>query len=260
MYGSAASIILELAVIGLLVIGIATGVKKGFFKSLMDVVILAVAIFAAVMVCRWATGYLVDRLYPKAEEKVLSAIENADVDLSNVDLAAMGIDEDHPDTLSDAEYATLKKNAGIGKLANALEKAGIPHARIRAILARTLKKAGRSGMSIKEILSDSAKAATRSGLTVVVQVILFILVLLIVSILLQMLVNGMKGMIWKVDALKTIDRFLGFLLGAVLMLGIILIAFYIFKRISWTVFENAVDQTLFASFINENNPLCLFLE
>ena len=34
MYGSVASIIIELAVVGLLVIGIVAGVKKGFFKRL----------------------------------------------------------------------------------------------------------------------------------------------------------------------------------------------------------------------------------
>ena len=52
MYGSAASIIIELVVVGLLVIGIISGVKKGFFKSLMDLLILGAAIFCAVMVCR----------------------------------------------------------------------------------------------------------------------------------------------------------------------------------------------------------------
>ncbi len=258
MYQSAASIIIELVVIGLLVIGIISGVKKGFFKSLMDVVILGAAIFAAVMVCRWTTGYLVDRFYPKAEEKVLKAIESAEVDLSDVDLAEMKIDEDHPDTLTDVEYAMLKQNEGIGKLANTLEKAGIPNARIRVILAKVLKKANSSGESLNQVLTDSAKAATRSGLTIVVQVIVFILVLIIVSILLQLLTNGMRNLLWKIDVIKTLDRFLGFLMGALVMLAIIFVVLYIFRRLGVESVEEKIGETLFAQFLNVNNPISLF--
>ena len=107
--------------------------------------LLAAAVFVAVQVCRWTTSALVDRLYPKAEAKVLQAIENADVDLANVDLSAMKFDESHPDTLNDAEYELLKQNAGVGKIISAMEKAGIPKARIWKILATTLKKASAGG-------------------------------------------------------------------------------------------------------------------
>ena len=258
MYGSVGSIIIELAVVGLLVIGIITGVRKGFFKSLMDVVILFAAIFAGVMVCRWATGYLVERLYPKAEEKVLKAIESAEVDLANVDLAQLKLDDNHPDTLSDAEYVLLTQNAGIQKFASALESAGIPKARIRVILAKVLKKAGSSGQSIKEVVTDSAKSATKSGLTVVVQVILFILVLIIVSILLQLLTNGIRRLLWKIDVLKTVDRFLGFLMGALVMLAIIFVVLYIFRRLGVESVEEKIGETLFAQFLNVNNPILLF--
>ena len=260
MYGSAASIIIELVVVGLLVIGIAAGVKKGFFKSLMDLVILVAAIFAAIFACRFATDFFVNRFYPKAEEKVLKAIESAEVDLANVDLSTMKIDENHPDTLSDAEYALLKQNDGVAKLADTMGRAGISESRIRSIIAKTLKKAGSTGSGLSEALTDSAKAATRGTLTVIVQVILFLLVLVIVSILLQLLTNETRRLLWKIDILKTLDRFLGFLTGAVLMLAVILIAFFIFNRVQWDSFENAVGQTLFAKFLSENNPLSLFFE
>ncbi len=260
MYGSAAAIIIELAVIGLLVIGIATGVKKGFFKSLMDLLILAVAVVAASLVCNWVSGPLVDHFYPKAEEKVLKAIESAEVDLKDVDLSALGLNDSHPDSLSDEEFAAVQKNEGIAKVVSAMDAAGIGEGRIRTILAKTLKTVGRSGNNLNEALTDSAKTATRSVVRIIIQVVVFLFIVILVSVLLQMLVNGMKGLIWKVDALKTMDRFLGFLLGAAMMLGIILIAFYIFGRVNWTAFEEAADQTLFAAFLNENNPLALFLE
>lgn len=260
MYGSAAAIILELATIGLLVIGILTGVKKGFFKSLMDFLILIAAVLIASQICKWASAPLTDLFYPKAEERVLKAIGSVNIDLSKFDLSGMKLDESHPDTLNETEYEQLKKSAGIGDLIEALERAGIPKARIWKIVAETLKKVNVSGSNLKEILTDTARTATKSGLTAVVQVILFILVVLIVSVLLQILVNGTKRLIWKVDLLKTTDRFLGFLLGAVMMLGIILIAFYIFDRIHWIKFETAVGQTLFAAFINENNPLRLLIK
>ncbi len=260
MYASAASIILELAVIGLLVIGIVTGVKKGFFKSLMDVLILFVAIFAAVQVCRWTTDLLVNRFYPKAEEKVLKAIENAEVDLADVDLEALKFDESHPDNLTDTEYELLKQNPGISKIANALEKAGIPNNRIRVILARTLKKASSSGSNLNEVLTDTAKAATRKGLTIAVQVIVFLLVLLIVSILLQLLTNGIRRLLWKLDVVKTLDRFLGFLMGALLMLAIIFIVLYIFRRVGAGTVEEKIGETLFAKFLDANNPILLFFE
>ena len=160
MYGSVGSIIVELAVVALLVIGIVSGVKKGLFKTLMDLLILAAAIFAAVQACRFATDYFVNRLYPKAEARVLQAIENSDVDLANVDLSAMKFDESHPDTLNEAEYELLRHNEGIGKIINAMEKAGIPKARIWKIVAVTLKKASAGGSNLKEALTDTAKAAT----------------------------------------------------------------------------------------------------
>lgn len=258
MYGSVGSIIIELVVIGLLVIGIATGVKKGFFKSLMDVLILFVAIFAAVQVCRWTTDLLVNRLYPKAEEKVLQAIGNAEVDLANVDLEALKIDENHPDNLSDGEYETLKKNPGIKKIADAMEKAGIPHNRIRVILAKTLKKAGSSGTNLNEVITDAAKTATRKGLSVAVQVVVFLLVLIIVSILLQLLTNGIRRLLWKLDVVKTLDRFLGFLMGAVLMLAIIFVVLYVFRRVGLSSVEEKIGETLFAKFLDANNPITLF--
>lgn len=260
MYGSVGSIILELVVVGLLVIGIITGVKKGFFKSLMDVLILAVAIFAAVQVCRWTTDMVVDRLYPKAEEKVLKAIESAEVDLADVDLEEMKFDESHPDNLSDIEYAMLKRNSGVNRIATALEKAGIPQNRIRVIIAKTLKKANSTGANLNEVMTDSAKSATRKGLTIAVQVILFILVLIIVSILLQLLTNGVRRLLWKLEVVKTLDRFLGFLMGAVLMLAIIFVALYICRRIGFSSFEDKLGQTLFTSFLDNVNPLRLFFE
>ena len=260
MYGSVGSIILELAVVALLVIGIISGVKKGFFKSLMDLLILAVAVFAAVQVCRWTTNALVARLYPKAEARVMKAIENADVDLSNVDLSAMKFDESHPDTLNEAEYALLKQNEGLGKIIDAMEKAGIPKARIWKILAKTLKKADAGGKSLKEALTETAKDATRSGLTLVVQVVVFILVLIIVMIVLQLLTNGMRSLLWKIDVIKTLDRFLGFLVGALVMLAIIFIVLYIMKRVGVESFEEKVGETLFTAFLNTNNPLRLFFD
>ncbi len=260
MYGSVGSIIIELVVIGLLVIGIATGVKKGFFKSLMDVLILVVAIFAAVQVCRWSTDLLVNRLYPKAEERVLQAIENAEVDLANVDLEALKLDGNHPDNLTDAEYEMLRHNSGIGKLVTTLEKAGIPHNRIRIILAKTLKKANSSGSNLNDFMTDTAKTATRKGLTVAVQVVVFLLVLLIVSIVLQLLTNGIRRLLWKLDVVKTLDRFLGFLMGALLMLAIIFIVLYVFKRVGLGSIEEKIGETLFAKFLDANNPLTLFFE
>ena len=260
MYGSVGSIIVELVVVGLLALGVISGVKKGFFKSLMDLLILAVAVFAAVQVCRWATDALVDRLYPKAEARVLQAIENANVDLANVDLKAMGFDESHPDTLNEAEYELLKQNEGIGKIIDAMEKAGIPKTRIWKILAVTLKKASAGGSNLKEALTDTAKSATKSGLTVVVQVILFILVLIIASILLQLLTNGIRRLLWKIDVIKTLDRFLGFLMGALVMLALIFVALYIFRRLGVESVEEKIGETLFAQFLNINNPLLMFFE
>ena len=260
MYGSVASIIIELAVVGLLVIGIVAGVKKGFFKSLMDVLILFVAIFAAVQVCRWTTDLLVNRLYPKAEEKVLQAIGNAEVDLANVDLEALKIDENHPDNLSDGEYETLKKNPGINKIATAMEKAGIPINRIRVILAKTLKKAGSSGTNLNEFMTDTAKTATKKGLTIAVQVVVFLLVLIIVSILLQLLTNGIRRLLWKLDVVKTLDRFLGFLMGALMMLAIIFIVLYVFRRVGVNSVEEKIGETLFAKFLDANNPISMFFE
>ena len=260
MYGSAVSIIIELAVIGLIVIGIVTGVRKGFFKSLMDVLILAVAIFAAVWVCRWTTEFFVNRFYPKAEEKVLKAIESAEVDLSNVDLAAMHLDENHPDDLTDTEFALLQQNAGVAKTVNAMKKAGVRESSIRSILAKTLKKASSSGSNLNDALTDSAKAATKGALTIAVQVILFILVLIIVSILLQLLTNGIRRLLWKIDVVKTLDRFLGFLMGAVLMLAIIFVALYIFRRLGLDSVEEKIGETLFAKFLDANNPISLFFE
>lgn len=260
MYGSVFAIILEIVTASLLVVGIVGGIKKGFFKSLMDLIVLAAAVFAAVMVCRWCTGFLVERFYPKAEEKVLKAIENAQADLSDVDISAMGFDETHPDTLSDEEMDLLKNNAGIAKTVSALEKAGIRDSRIRSIIAKTLKSASKSGQTLNEALTDSARTITKNTLTVIVNVVLFLLVLVIVSILLQLLVNAAKGLLWKVDVLKSFDRFLGFILGAVLMLALIFIAFYLFRRIEWTAFEEAADQTLIASFLNRNNPIALFFD
>ena len=260
MYGSAASIALELITIALLVIGIISGVKKGFFKSLMDLVILIAAVIAAVMVCRWCTGFFVERIYPKAEEKVLSAIESAEMDLSNVDISAMNFGEDHPDTLSDEEYALLKQNAGIAKFSASMEKVGIPESRIRAIIAKTIKNASRSGESFHEAVTDSAKAVTRNTVKVIVQIVLFLIVLIVLVIVLQLLVNGIRGLMWKADLIKSVDRFLGFLLGALMMLALIFIAFYLFRRLNWTAFENAADETLFAAFLNVNNPLTLFFD
>lgn len=260
MYGSVGSIIVELAVVALLVIGIVSGVKKGLFKTLMDLLILAAAIFAAVQACRFATDYFVNRLYPKAEARVLQAIENSDVDLANVDLSAMKFDENHPDTLNEAEYELLRHNEGIGKIINAMEKAGIPKARIWKIVAVTLKKASAGGSNLKEALTDTAKAATKSGITVVVQVVLFILVLIIVMIVLQLLTNGLRSLLWKIDVIKTVDRFLGFLMGALAMLAIIFVVLYVFRRLGVESVEEKISQTLFTQFLNVNNPILMFFE
>ncbi len=260
MYQSAAAVILELLTIALLVIGIAVGIKKGFFKSLMDLLILAAAVLAASFVCNWADGPIVDRFYPKAEEKVIGAIESVELELKNVDLSAMELNESHADSLSDEEMAAVQENEGIAKLVSAMKAAGIKDGRIRTILAKTLKAIGKGESSLNKALSDSARAVTKGAIRVTVQIILFLLSVLIISVLLQLLVNGMKGLIWKVDILKTLDRFLGFLLGAVIMLAVILVLFYIFDRLHWQVFENAAEQTLLASFMNEHNPLRLFLE
>ena len=260
MYRTAAAIILELLTIALLVIGITTGVRKGFFKSLMDLLILVVAVFVASQVCNWINGPIVDHFYPKAEEKAIKAIDSVEIDLKNVDLSALELNDAHPDSLSDEEYAALQANSGIAKLVSAMQAAGLKENRIRTILAKTLKTLGKGGRDLNAALTESAKTTTKAAIRVIVQIVLFLIIVLLVSVLLQILVNGTRGLIWKVDVLKSLDKFLGFLLGAILMLAVILIVFYICGRLHWSTFETAVDQTLFSAFLQENNPLRLFLE
>ena len=156
--------------------------------------------------------------------------------------------------------AALQANSGIAKLVSAMQAAGLKENRIRTILAKTLKTLGKGGRDLNAALTESAKTTTKAAIRVIVQIVLFLIIVLLVSVLLQILVNGTRGLIWKVDVLKFLDKFLGFLLGAILMLAVILIVFYICGRLHWSTFETAVDQTLFSAFLQENNPLRLFLE
>lgn len=260
LYSETGSIILDAAVLLVLVLITVLCGKKGFFKSLMVLAALAVAVFAAIMAARYLTDPITEKLLPKAEAKVEKALENTELDLSNVDLAAMGFNEDHPDTLTDEELEQLRKNEGIDKVYNGLSKLKMSDARIRKILASSLKKAGGAAEDYEDYLTTAAKNLSYSSLHTTVKISLLLVTFLLVAVILLLVVNGMRELMHKVTLVGATDTVLGVLLGLAIALLLIFIAFYAFESMEWESYLSARDHTLLAKLADRYNVIKMFFD
>ena len=258
LYSTPASIVLDVVVLLLLVILTVVGAKRGFFKSLMSLAVIAVSLLVAVTVSRLLTDPLTDRLAPKLEDKVAKAIENADLDLAGVEFGTLNMTENHPDTLTDEEMELLQKNKGIAGLTEALEKVGVKDAKIREILAKTLKKAQNGSDNLEEGVSGVAVNITHATVRAAIRVILMVIVFILVSLLLQLLTNGLHDLMYKVRFLGTVDTVLGTFLGLITALLLIFLILTLLSGISG--YQEKVDATLLTRFLDKFNLIRLLFK
>lgn len=259
LYATKPAIVTDVIILAVLVIAVVQGIKKGFFKSLMGFVVLGVAVFAAVTVSDLFTDTLTEKLAPKVENKVTEAIANANLNFSGINTEDVALSEDHPDTLSDAEMAVLLKNEGFKKVHDTLEKANVKEPQIRSIFAKALKKLNSGSGSLENFLSDAARTVSHAAVKVTVEILLLIVTFALASILLKLLVNALRDLMYRWEFLKGTDRFLGVVFGLAAAAAVLILAEYIAVKSGWQAYDEALPHTLLAAFLHKHNLISLFL-
>ena len=86
------NLIADLVVIGVLILGVVLGAKKGFIKTIAGLVIVVVSIFGAKFLSSIVTEPITCFVFPLVEESVTSKIGNNVIDPSGIDIVDRAVE------------------------------------------------------------------------------------------------------------------------------------------------------------------------
>lgn len=87
------NIIVDLVVAAILVIGIVTGAKKGFVKTIAGFLIVVLSIFGARILSSLVTDPITSFVFPMVEEKISEKIGNNIIDPSGIEIVDRAVEE-----------------------------------------------------------------------------------------------------------------------------------------------------------------------
>lgn len=184
------SFVVDIALLLLFIILVATAAKKGFALSLLEVAAMLLAAIAAFALSTPAAEYVYDNF---AKEPITAAIEEhlpEDSAVQSYKEQASAVLEGLPEIVT--RYAA---------------KAGLD----ADTLAKQLKESSTSG---KQTAAELEKSAAHPIVVSVIKVLLFLLMFILFAVLLRMLAKYLSK-VFKLPVLKTMNAALGAALGAV---------------------------------------------
>lgn len=218
------SVIIDLVIAAVILYCVVTGARRGLFRSLMGVVVVAAALFVSTSIAQRGTDMVIDGYLRPA---TMAAVE-AQVD------------------------QLLLENAGLISPLEEMEQMveAIPNALVRDTAQRLMENLGLSGekaqRSSREALLAAGKgvadAALDGAVRNLVYALLYFLTFSLVSLLLRQGVNAINRT-FRLPLLKQVNQAGGFLFGAVKGVLLVCVGVWILGHLGLWVTEENIEAS-----------------
>ncbi len=289
LYFSGNQILADALIVLVLAVFCCIGYRRGLFRSVMTVVIVAASVFAAFTVSDWLAPLATEKMYPYFEEQVKKTITEAK---NNEDPAPAGEEEESTEEPSAISGSNLPLLFGIRLMAAETEQASEEAAgagldidlsglddSARETLDRALdlmQKMGFSKEKLQNIVDElSGKGGEGSegqldnmigGLSkqvfqVIVRGIIFLLVFLLASVILKILTRGLNNLIFKIPVIGTLNHLGGMILQLAAAILLLSAAAWVVQRIPSLAapLEDIKSGTFLLRLLMDKNPIILLL-
>ena len=200
--------------------------RRGFYKSVMPLVVLVLAALCAVFLSSKLTSPVTERFYPGVEEKLLEKIDFSG--LSEVDASA-----------STEKLMSLLPEGTAEKL----EQLGL-RKKMETALHDALQSLSADGEAKTEAVVSAAAKKAFSGM---VHILLFF-VLFLVCIVVFTVVQHALSLVVKLPLIRQMDRLLGAALGLVTCALLVKIVVWVAKLAGSTLFTDLAEGTKLLAF------------
>lgn len=230
------AIIVDGVLAAVLVIGALVGAKRGLFKSLMGLVVVAAAMIGAVLLANHLTEPVTNFVAPKVENAIVSKFTR-ELDAAEADKAR----------------TAAENRAALEKL---LEDNHLPANLLNGLLGSLSGTAGKMTDAAKEQATDSFRSAisttVRATVSGVVHAVLTLVLYVVLLVVLRLVVN-LVNHVFDLPVLGTINGLGGALLGLLEATALLYVAVYVGYHFGVKAFtEHAQDTHLLAFFLNHS--------
>ena len=289
LYFSGNQILADALIVLILAVFCFVGYRRGLFRSVMTVVIVAASVFAAFTVSDWLAPLATEKMYPYFEEQVKKTITEIK---SKEDPASSGEETGSTEESAAQSGSTLPAFFGMRLMAAETEQAAeeaassgldIDLSGLDASAKETLnnalelmKKMGFSKEKLQNIVdelsgkggedSDSQLDSMIGGLSkqvfqVIVRGIIFLIVFLLTSLILKILTRGLNNLIFKIPVIGTLNHLGGMLLQLAAAILLLSAAAWVVQRIPSLAepLGNIKSGTFLLRLLIDKNPIILLL-
>lgn len=228
------ALIVDGALAVILIVGTLVGAKRGLFKSLMGLVVVAAALVGSVVLANMLTEPITDFVAPKVENAVVKQFTN-ELDKS-------------------AESGTDAAD-GVGAL---LEKYGISADALSGVLTPFASGLSGAATSAKQNAADTfrgmASAAIRTVVSGAVHAVLTMVLYIVLLVVLRLLVNLINH-VFDLPLLGTVNSLGGAAIGFVEALLLVYAMTYIGYHLGVKIITAHANDTFLLSFFLNHSPV-----
>lgn len=228
------ALIVDGALAVILIVGTLVGAKRGLFKSLMGLVVVAAALVGSVVLANMLTEPITDFVAPKVENAVVKQFTN-ELDKS----AKSGTDAAD----------------GVGAL---LEKYGISADALSGVLTPFASGLSGAAAGAKQNAADTfrgmASAAIRTVVSGAVHAVLTMVLYIVLLVVLRLLVNLINH-VFDLPLLGTVNGLGGAAIGFVEALLLVYVVTYIGYHLGVKIITAHVNDTFLLSFFLNHSPV-----